>query len=705
MKQRRKNKIALRLLAFALTFSLLPGLAAAAAEKQPLGLLIEDVSYSSMAALGDTLYMLDGDGLYTLSAQTGERALVSPDIHARWLPTGELDNVDRLRSDGERLYALNSQTKELFEVKLDAEPAALALLAVVDEMGPEDFRSRIFIADGRLVWMEREGIAAYALDTGDISRVPARDLRLISPWKDGRWAALTEEYGAEGTAYRLISIDPATGETSFLADAPAGRYYAGLHYRGRDQLLVLNDASSMLGLREGEKIEELGFYPRGDIAGFTLVGDMAAVMVDNMLVIRSLDPDARAEFKQLNLLSEAGRGEEYMDFLKTRPDVSLNFRAPVNESPEEAFVRDMLTRSDEVDIYLLEDMNLLDIIRRKGYAYDMAQSPEVKAAVTGMHRPFREALVSGEKIIAFPHRIYLDMFSYNKAAFEELGLTAPESYGEYFDFCIDWIQNRAEDEADYGLEPFSNGMNMVSLLRNYGNELSKAGKPLVFSNDTIKNILQKYMAVYALGYTKDRDAQNLFYLYMVPRTVDGFAYLPLRFDSDHAFIKAVGPGEFAYFVINPYTKNPEDALSFIESYQHGMEPMFRLVLEEKAEPMINPNYESEHRAMLERLALLSESAAQAEDAERRELEARAVSVQEDIAFYEEEGKWAVTREEIDSYLAMADSVFLPPFNPIPMLAEEYPNLFDEWRTNPNFNIDQFLSRLDDMVQKVLAERD
>lgn len=705
MKSKSTSNTLIRMTVLLLCLCLLPiALSPAWADSAPLNLLLEDTDIGSMAAVGDTLYGLTGSGLYTVSKDTGDMALVSENIHTKWTQEGGIDNADVLLSDGEKLYALNSDSKELFEVKTRGASAELVRLAVVEDYAPEGYPQQIFIEDGCLVWLEPQGIAAYAFDSGETRRVEASSLRLIAPYRDGQWAALTQDRTSDGIRNRLLSIDPATGKSTELADFPAEGYWYSLGYRPQDQSLLIFDRSSVHAWREREALRELSFYPAGDFVGFALVGqDAVAVRVDNLLSVRSLDTETA--ITRLSLLELYGHGENYVGFMKARPDVALYFHPLGAETPEEAFVQDMLTRSSEVDIYLLSDLNLLDTIRRKGYALDMAQNESVKAAVAGMHRPFREAMSSGEQIIAFPKEVFLDMFSYNRPVFEALGLKAPETYEEYLDFCLDWIENRADDEANYGLEPFSNGMDMMSLLRNYANELSKAGKPLVFSTDIMRNIIGKYMVIHALGHAGERESQPLFYLYMIPMTAGGFDYLPLRFDKANDFVKGIGPDEFSYFVINPYTKNPEAALSFIQNYTRSIDTMYRLVLEERTQAIIDPGYEQVLSAMTCELTLLEESAAKAQGAERRELEGQIKKAREDIDYFEENGKWAITQDEIDTYLAMADSVYIAPYNPISVLAEENPDMFEEWRSNPNFNIDQFLDRLDNMVQKAMAERD
>ena len=46
---------------------------------------------------------------------------------------------------------------------------------------------------------------------------------------------------------------------------------------------------------------------------------------------------------------------------------------------------------------------------------------------------------------------------YNKQAFEEFNLTVPETYDEFFDLCINWLENPPENSENYIMDPFMSG--------------------------------------------------------------------------------------------------------------------------------------------------------------------------------------------------------------------------------------------------------
>ncbi len=102
---------------------------------------------------------------------------------------------------------------------------------------------------------------------------------------------------------------------------------------------------------------------------------------------------------------------------------------------------------------------------------------------------------------------------------------------------------------------------------------------------------------------------------------------------------------------------------------------------------------------------LRSALANAEGAEKRTLEAslKAFAAEREAFIAQNEHQFG--QAAVDRARALAKDVYIPRFNPIWQLAQQYPDMFEEYRTNPNFDAAQFLERLDGMVATALAEQE
>lgn len=705
---RHRGAARLLALAAALLLCLGPAPAGAAGEGPNRNIdLGEETWYLSMCAHQGRLLALHGEGLFELSTEDGEARLLSADIRGGYGPQGTVEGVDTLLAEGDSLWAINSGTGELYSLSLAPRPA-LSLVRRFSEL-PELGLGGFFIQQGRLV-----AFSSYAgqcwqgdIDTGKGEQQALAGVQLLCPYLPGSYAALTVQNREEGRVLRLESIDRDTLDRTVLAElGPAAAFPHALAHDASTGSLILAGRSGIGCWQPGERLREAAFYAPGDAGQLVVLGpDLVSLTVDGLLVVRSLRPEALAGRRTLSIMDPLGRGSDYLGFILSHPDTDLRFvNVMEEEGAEQRFIQHMLTRDDSVDVYMLRDQNLLDVLRRKGYALDMAADPALAAMAGRMHPAIRGALGDEKRLLAFPKEFYLTMLSYRPDAFEALGLQVPSNFLEYYRFCEDWLSGPAERHQGYYLRPLQEPAALGSLLRRYADELSAQGRPLSFNTPEMAELLRAYQALARRepSWPEGQPAW-LIYQYDIPHKGE-YEYLPLTAGSGAPFTLGFEPDSFKYFVVNPYSRSPELALELIRAFAEGLSAAQQMILfTDRDEPVPNPDYEAEIARQEERLAAFEKGMAEASDVERRQMEGQLAQMKENLALFREGGRFTISQADVDSWLAYRDKLYLNPFNPIPLLAAQYPAFFDSIHSDPGFNAENFLSQLDEMVDKAIGE--
>ena len=324
--------------------------------------------------------------------------------------------------------------------------------------------------------------------------------------------------------------------------------------------------------------------------------------------------------------------------------------------------------------------------------------------VLDMYKPFQLAFSDNGRILALPKKIFLPMLSYNKEAFDRLGLVPPTTYEEFFDFCLLWMENYALQYPEYSIDSIGNVLDMNGLFKRYANEMQFNGKPLIYQSEPLKRVLVKYLAVME-AMKKDREAGtvSLFYVMDIPYK-GSYEYMPLTFERENSFVMDVSADDFSYFVVNPNSENKEAAIDFLEAYIINMEDIYRVILFDTINEAIPlDGYEQELARREEELAALLTLLETVEPSEIKHIEDRINQQKSSIDYYQKNERWAVSQEDIDVYKMFADSVYFKPFNPIHVLESEYPELFDIHGMSTTSGMNQYLIEIDTKVRLMMAE--
>lgn len=656
----------------------------------------------SVAYAGGMVYTLRDSGLYSLAAD-GSEARIAPAYDF-------MGRIDILLSDGQALYG-RSLFGPLPLVLLVDGAGQYANRSLLGQQGNEQrLTGQAAIRDGAFYTFSSSGsdplITIYRLDTGETTSLSLPGITHFDVMADGQLIALRQEIRWPDVINSLIRLDPWTGESTPWAKVDSSQRLQRLMYDSSTKTAYLFGETQILSVKEGGSAQAADGFIRGDLMSAALLDHGAALVVDGILVIRNFADAGSATARRLTILEANGRGEDYRGFIEAHPQIDLQFAGSLNQSPDERFSQDMITRNDDIDVYILSDLNLLRQIKEKGYYVDMAADAEIKGLVDDMYVPFSSAITMQGKIIAFPKQAFLETLCYHKESFQTHGLTPPSTYEEYFDFCINWLSNYVDDYPDIILNPFTNNLSLETLFTHYADERARGGEPLRYNTGNMARLVEKYLALreaWEAGGDDGRSGTSLFYNYAIPLLGDddAYAYLPLRFDRDAQPLISPGKDELEYFVINSYGKNPQDALAFVAaSESQRLEVQTALLYQSIDWPMESAYFKSERATQERKLDSLEAMLEKAEPWARREVEAQIKQHKLMMEGFESTSRWAVSQSALDVYKYLAGLVYINDFNPVMTLYTSTPDFFDGAKT---LSIPLFLEILDSKINLILLE--
>lgn len=689
----------------------LPVAALAAAPAQPYTQLTisEDENYLwSLAAYDGTLYLLRDNGMYRLSGGEKEETKLTMDWTKEPSTAEGAAEIHQLLSASDGLYGLNQLTKTIYRCVLRGTTVMPQRVCTL----PDTFYGRIrnaFIADGFFVCDMGENIQAFHIATGEITTQSAFSIKLMAAYREGYYITLESKTDVNGTIQLIfMAVNLATGEKENVGTIHERVNMQAMAYDRDSDILYFASSGQMYAWQDGSA-HEVAAFPRGDVMGLSLINqDFAAVCSDGVFVaIRSLHQGQATESaaKRIVIQEKFGRGSVYSSFIKQHSDIDLQFAKEPATTVEDQFIQDMLCQSAAVDIYVLTEQRLLSIVKEKQYGADLSKSETLRQKTAEMFPYMQNAISDKGRIYAMPREIYLPALAYNKEIFAELHMPVPTTYQAYFEFCIHWLQDDADAYPDYTLNPFLEDLEPVTLLRLYADERAHNGLPLVFASDSLRATLDAYMRLKsaAANLEVDSNGTSLFSLVYIPYEGE-YDVMPLTFEAGNQATVSPGKEECYYFVVNPYSKNQDQAITFLETWLTTLSPQENLVLFTTTNTAVeNPEYHEILQRNEDKIQAAEKKKADAEPIEAQALADTIALLKADRAWSQEHERWLISPTE----LALRDrdiaSAYLETMNPIPLIENGNPTFFRLYLTTPPLDIDAFLHRVDELAKQIAIE--
>lgn len=652
------------------------------------------------------LYGLFESGLYRVES-SGEKTLVA--AAAELFP-----GIEALLSDDHSVYAAAAREGQVILVQLvnaDGTYVNQSVLAVELESEDDVDLSQSVLRNGFLYYPIRGSQPAVIRMplSGEVGTpVFIDNLVCFDVTEDGEILAQTRESSWPEDTVLLQTISPETGEAETWADVGKAGYAFDMAYADADTVYLMTQREIYKVQKDGE-LAETGIAFTQDVVDFCLLPQGLAATSGGMLKICSFNETAEEKLS-LSICGLYADDEYFTAFYEAHPTWEIRPVDTDGEETEARFIRDVLTQTPDVDIYIMHDLNLLSDIKAKGYYADLSASEVIREKAGRMYAPFVKTLMDGDKIAAFPHPYYVMIaaLNYNRTLFDRLQLTVPTTWEEYFDFCIDWKENYEDANRDISVNPFMHELSLVTLLEHFDDEMTRDGIPADYQSEMLGNVLRKYLRVKELYPEEDYSGTQLFYDYDLNLAQDDsfeFGALPLTFRKDAEPIYTPLEGDVWYFVVNPYGTHVQEAIECVAAARDASRNSDPYVYTEIPDlPLENVFYEEGLEMYREQLEQLEARKAGADDDPDILLEVneKIDALTKEMQSYADNNRYWFTEEDMGPFREIVNHVYFSDFNPVKEIYANDPEFFENI-TEENFQ--GFLQAMDSKVKMSRLERE
>ena len=752
------KRIFIALLAMVIALSCLPALAAEG--DAILGHDEEDMYYFNYSfASGDTLYLVDYSEFYTYHVGDSDMKPYSYELSEM-----DGDNFDvttlPFEADGQ-LYALNLITEygdtvefaganlATLELREADETAAMKVVCDVDWSDMVEYYddNTYPVRPEAIIGVGGKGLIRYydsqaeyktlSLDLADGSLTPVDALDgayTMTKYRDG--ALLVEFYNYEDgvNSVRLAAYDPASDSVTPLGEVAIEEYspLQGLAYDADTDTVYCAKGGEVCPVdlqagEVGEGITDMPLETGSSNPASMLAGGYYAFCSDGA-VIRNLDPAQKAQSK-LKISDNSWNDsitKAYYRFANAHGDVSTVLSHDYSEG--EKVIEGMMNQDDSVDIYVLSTSTAVyDAVFNRGYLMELDGSEKVSALAESMYPTVREGLCSNGHLVALPVSVNATTIGVSEKALEALGLKledVPDDWPGFLDFIAglgDKLQQTkgvslfysgyTDAEARYEL--------LITILEDYQRYVSFANPGMGYNTDLLRGLFEKLEQIdfVALGCVPadqvSDDEGPVFY-----DEDEGLTLLQTgsgcnigNYYSEYTpVLMRMEPNAPSYLVldsmvavINPFTKNPEAALAFIDELVDdlSLSTLYCLTPDRNETIRGESNQEVLDDATSE-LAALKAEYEQASPEEKQSLELEIRNAEENLE-YIESNLWDVSPVELEWYRAHDDNIVISNYNWLYSdSVGEATDLIEQYQGG-QITVKEMLEGIDKKVQMMLLE--
>lgn len=492
-------------------------------------------------------------------------------------------------------------------------------------------------------------------------------------------------------AYSLCTLDIADGKTAPVDVAvdmqtPEGGL-GGLAYDADADAIFLSANGKVWRSLRGQRFEAVSEVQTvnitNDACAWTLADGRYVLFLDGGMHIRGEDEITGRQLTFSGSLQPAARNL----YQSRHPDVILNF---IDQADTESLTRNILIQDDTVDIYILQADYTFTSMKSKGLAASLSASEIIAADVAQMDSAVQGVLCDDAgNVLAYPESLMLWRYGINAGYWRMLwpDRPLPETFGEVLDAWIDWERNLAQDYPGLGFdgEDFDYAQWVEEIIRIYVMQHDAGGLPDL-NAPALKSALEKLREICEIRVSEGRTVHGepdpqlatdsetgpglIFYITLSDamdadapvqyRTADDYLYgeakgefvwLPLSFGAEP--LKNTD-GRMSLYVVNPYSKHMEEALSFMECMTEVQAaPYLYYAIHPKVNaPLEDANYE-ETRARYAGMQEMYQKAIETAKADGRDTEELETELRYYEAYLAEDGyRWKIAPETIRRYRAM-----------------------------------------------------
>ncbi|NLC32281.1 MAG: hypothetical protein GX781_03185, partial [Clostridiales bacterium] len=716
----------------------------------------------SMAAHQGSLYIKADKGLYRFAPGDEEALLLLESNHTYAAMQEDSNYYDVLLSDAETLYAMNNQSGTLRPMLMDDSEVSFGDVISLDWsdfiMEEDEYTYTLtptslviydeylyMLADNYEDQVSRATLTLLraSLRTGELQAYDAlQTIKQLTPYKDGKLLVMmfdeensyNEQTGLPN-APDLGVFDPQTGTVDnlgLLKEGMENYWSTAITYDPVQDIFYFTDGNIIYSRQAMGEPVACAFLP----SDFSYTSTPSLMVLDSGrltaltnigIVLREDNPQKMMETSTLVIAGYADY-DIVNRLAALMPEVRIDSQSLTYYSSEE-LAQAMLSRSSDADIIVLDtSIHQVSSFLQKGYALQLTPEGEAAKLVAAMYPMLRDLAIQEDKTYALPIGLDFTVDMMTKSLFKEVGLPIPEDFFAICDTLQLWADDIHEKYPEYSYwMTFNNKDDLYNLaLELYRDALRSQGLDLSFDTTLFRDMMARIRRMDTRAIDVDYDWQSSQSqeieeeLYSKTAMIDvRFAFSPdmthqpfqtenkweITLFSAEAGGKKVTAGSARLLAVNPFSKNQEAALRFIQLYAAAMPPINKVMLmPEFNEPILNPYFEEEMAGMTEYLALLKKQSvdAKVDSLAGSEIEADILMMETMLKDAQTTMRYLLTEEDILSLREIMDMVYIPTaLHSLEDRVELYAG-FEQFKEGV-ISLDQFIMEADSKLRMMRLE--
>lgn len=647
------------LLALGLCLCLLGAAHAAPGDLHP------DGAYKAMTALGNTVYLLDGENRLFAFEAGGEVPQTPLDTLA--------SSLDFLIPDGSKLFGWETETGILYEISLSEGALTQKAALETQDLWHADTPGLVVTFYSPVL---QDGVLSVIVqgDETELVRYDESGARTreklpgyggsLARWKDGNLLLCAQ---TEDGVSALYTVSP-NGRLALARTLTESAW--GMAVQG--DVLYLGIANR-LEEYEGPKAQKgapAAYLPLSPTAAQTVVTDngyVALLTADEKCFLRNLDPAYRAERK----LTINGSLDNVLAvdaaFSAAYPGVAIEYSQMYFQNPEEYHTY-LAGRQGGIDIFhVVAAYDPWAYLRDKGYALDLSASETLMDTALAMYPGLQEAIfkdgallglpvsLGGKGIITIRQNDLQELYGFPQEALPRTLLDMPG-------FFERWAEDFAQEYTGATLmgNPESAAYAIREVfLQQYTAWYEAQGLPLDFDTPLFREGLDMFKSLLDIPGADGAEMRHLVDYSIGPLSSDrddGSLLTPLPAGKEVPYLYPANPG---ILFINPNSENSDLALAYLEIVAQNLpDPEKIMIMPEWNDPIPNPRHEEEMAQLAQLLAQEQKELEQAEPSRRKLMEERVNDRQRQHDHAAAHGQWLVSPEWIAAYRELAANLFV-----------------------------------------------
>ena len=733
------------LLALALALTALPALAAGdALLTTPDGISGFSYVYSD----GDTLYLNSYDSLYVW--HPGDEAPTRYDFEnpdhdntyqtTTFLADGSLYalRVHPIEEDGE----ISIDSSAVCEMTLADGKASFNQLFEVDwaklmeegDSGIEINMPTQALSVGKKVFLIYIDTDHYGARASHLARIDLEEESLealdgldylwqMTPYKDDRLLALQKEDGDEEATIRIYDPEEDDFERFARFEVGSEAVLSGLAYDEAEDAVYVSIDHEVHAIEEdadepGEALADLPIQDPDTIYPALILNNGSYVYCGRSAAV--MDLSGKSGERTSLTISDANNNGVLDMVLQPFQSSHSNVRVRVdrNQDKIDNLVENLINQDDSIDIYLLDaTMPVYEGLRSRGFMAPLEGSAAISELVNAMYPNVKDALTADGHIVALPLDLESPCLGISSKALGLVGLTlndVPATWTELLDFLptlTDKLQDNDKVRLTYDFETVASVRSRFFniMFATYQEYMNRTDPDMGYDTDLLRGLLQKLDAIdfEALGCLPEEDDEAE--LSDAEVILDGSVDCAFNMEAGAMMeprllgLNADIPGgmvlRLTVAFINPYTKNKDNAIAFMETLAKSLPNRVRYsLIPTLNEPVRGAAEEAALREFDENLQNLYAQLEKAEGSKRTLIQGQ-IDAQEELKAEAEANSWEISQKAIDWYRANADNMTVAPAN---WLDTESKNLIDQY-CRGEVSVSEMLQRIDQKVRMMRME--